>query len=143
MKRLLLGIVLLAAACSDPAGPDSVTLELGELSVLGADLRIEVPATVTAGEPFEVIVYTYGSGCYSLGRTLVDVGVREAVIRPFDWVEHWDSGLCFMSLGHFRHVAEITFALPGTGAILVNGVSRPAFGTVDTVWVEREVEVLP
>jgi len=142
MKKALLGGLLLVAACSDLAGPENRQLELGTI-VLGGNARIEAPTQVGAGESFEVVVYTYGSSCYSFGKTEAMSGIREAVIRPFDWVEQTEGGLCFMELREFAHTVEVTFNLPGTGVIQVQGLDRTTPGQADTVWVERAVEVLP
>jgi hypothetical protein len=139
MQRIALILICGLAACQ--------TLPDGErVRVIGAiegynqdDPRITVPATVRAGDDFDVTISTYGSGCHTRGETEVARQARTATITPYDYTAPPGTP-CTLQLIEFRHTARVRFDTPGPAEIVVRGESRTADGVIE---VRRNVNVQP
>ncbi len=108
---------------------------------LGGSNSVEVtlPATVTAGIPFDVVVTTYGGDCVLQGDTQVTVNGLLAEVRPFDVFQpDASAALCSRNLILYAHTASVTFGTPGTGTIRIFG--RRAPGNID-ITIDKTVEV--
>lgn len=142
--RTLIPILFLLASCSSPvelAHPDEDGRVLGTLEHYRDPVRIDMPTSVPAGEPFEVKVTTYGGGCISQGEVEVEVRARRATISPYDH----DSSLnlppntvCTAALMLFTHEAVLQFEEAGTARVTIRGQRRPSREVISVV---RTVEV--
>lgn len=122
--KYLVGIVLLAA-CSSPTdlSPKDGRV-LGAIEHYGDGLRLEVPDTVAAGEPFSVTVYTYGAGCHAQGDTQIAQRTRSATIRPYDYAPR-GSTICIDILRLFAHQAVLEFTHTGAASVTIVGRRHP------------------
>jgi hypothetical protein len=131
----MLSIVLLAAPCTGPVAPVAERVP-GVISFYGESELAEVPESAVAGEPFEVMVVTFGGGCITQDGTEVDVSGLEVDVRPYDL----ESGgeVCTAELRLFEHRATVTVAVPGTAEVRFHGVRRPED---EPYVITREIEV--
>jgi hypothetical protein len=94
----------------------------------GDTANIQIPETVTRGVQFEVVIETFGGGCFSdvPAATIVDYTAAGVTISPFDLLHTADA--CTADLRFIRHVAQVT--LDGTGPVLFRflGVEGPGSG---------------
>jgi hypothetical protein len=106
----------------------------------GADsVQITIPATVTVGTAFNVVVTTYGGDCVAQGDTPVAVNGHVAEIRPYDVFQaNASSAGCNRNLVLFAHSASVTFLEQGTATVRIFGRKDP--GKVD-ITVERIIQV--
>lgn len=131
-------LALATAACPSAFGPDRerrpAVIELSP----GDPVKVVVPATVTAGTPFEVRVTTYGGGCHGRGPTEVSVSGSVALVEPFQLVPADDDLVCTMELRIEENVGTVRFDQPGTARVVVRGYSSVSRQVID---VERTVRV--
>lgn len=139
MRIWLLTFSLLAAAagCDSFLGPGGQRA-VGIIEGLedGAP-RIEVPATVGAGQDFTVAVHTlWHNGCARKGETAVEYDGASATVTPYDVVTEGE--VCTQAVQQFTHTATLRFSQPGTARVHVRGrASRTEGVTIIT----REVTV--
>lgn len=128
-------LALTAAACPSPFGPDTerrlAVIELGDEAP-----RVEVPATATAGTPFQVRVTSYGGGCIRAGRTEVRVSGSTATVEPYQIITKHD--VCTADLRIDVNTASVRFDAPGTATVVVRGLNDAAN---QVITVERTVRV--
>lgn len=144
MKRLSVGsLALLVAACGLVTGGDGIVRErlIATIEFYGDPIRIELPATVRAGVAFQVKVRTYGGGCIDQGDTEVRVTGMTARVTPYDLevTRLPPDYACTSDLRVYEHVAEVRFATPGTGTVIVTGLRKPEN---EVISVTRTVDVL-
>ena len=82
---------------------------------------ITAPATVTAGQPFDITITTFGGGCESAGGGDVVVAGDVATIDVFDWSVAGPTVSCVAMLKRLPRTVSVTFATPGPATIKVNG----------------------
>ena len=142
---LRLGVlsVLLLAACTAPSGgtptPGNGIVDgdgpservFGTLEYYGGPFQATVPATATAGEPFDVTVVTYGGGCIEKGETTVRFEGLQAEIRPYDFDTQPASGDCPAILRAHGHTASVMFAEAGEAKVVFYGLREDATGTAN------------
>lgn len=125
----MLPVCLLAVgtlACGgDPLGPRDVARP-GILEFHGESRNVvSAPDTVTADEPFDVTVRTYGGGCDQKGETRVERADGVVVITPIDVFTEGRDVVCPSILRRFEHTAQVSFEAPGTGEVRVRGRRVP------------------
>jgi hypothetical protein len=113
MMRSLLICTL--AICGCGIFKDSEVLA-SRIIYAGDTANIQIPATVTRGVQFEVVIETFGGGCYSdvPAATIVDINGSTVTVSPFDLLE--DNDACTADLRFIRHITRMT--LDVTGAVL-------------------------
>lgn len=139
MKQTIGVSILLALACSQSADLDDPFAALsdargpipGIISFYQDSIVIDVPATATVGQPFDVLVWTRGDGCFSEGETTVTTTGTQTVVEPFDSVLR--DLVCNSILLLFEHTASVTLTEPGENTVVVRGWSLPQ----DTVYEEE------
>lgn len=125
---------LAAAACPSPFGSTERRLAVIEL---GDDPpEVVVPATATAGTPFEVRVTSYGGGCISAAPTRVSVSGSTATVEPYQVITRGRA--CTADFRTDVNVATVRFNAPGTARVIVRGLNDAAD---QVVTVERTVQV--
>jgi hypothetical protein len=155
----LVAVMVLLAACDDPAQPPALTPMLGILQMEGVsesltspdstvrDTTIRwthppgesavvppevlvVPAEVQAGEPFTVDVTTIGEGgCWSAESQDVEISNRTVELTPYD--VHSGHAACTAILLNLSHESTVTLDEPGEWTIRVSG-RRARYG--DETW---------
>lgn len=130
---------LVTAACppspvEPPRGPQPAIIELSE----GDPVRVELPATATAGAPFDVRVTSYGGGCRAKGPTTVSVSGSTALVEPIQLVPVEDGLVCTMELRIDQNTASVRFDAPGAARVVVRGYSSVSR---QMITVERTVQV--
>lgn len=139
-KAIAVTMALLALACGSPTGPTEDDGRPGLLRIgSGGDIDVDVPASVTAGRPFEVSLRSWGpDSCWSVDRTDVSVTGLSAAIRPFDRYDDPGPGRgCYFSFVKIEHVADVRFDVTGTAELTIRGRSYSG-----DVVVSRTIEVL-
>lgn len=108
--------------CILPLEPDGVsrTLKPAAIQFYGDTADVIAPASVVAGEPFDVTVRSFGGGCVSFGETRASVSQRIAEIRPYDQeVTHAPRNYaCPDILVSFSHTVTLVFNERGRNAAL-------------------------
>ena len=135
------GAVLLLAAVSACSPTDADTFRApGILELYETLAETAVPATAVVGQPFQVVVHTFGpSSCFSAGNTEVVKTAAVADVSPFDLVRQ-GTGACNDLVYPLRHEVQIVFNQAGTGTVRFHGVREPDGGIVT---VARTVDVRP
>lgn len=127
----------MVAGCYDPIGPED-RLEIGTAWFYFQPAVVDIPDTVDAGVPFDVMVRTFGGGCDRIGPTEVARGATEAVVVPMDYTLVGPNLACPDILRSFDHETTVTFANPGEGRVVIRALREPE-DTVETltrtVWV--------
>lgn len=137
--------ITLAALASLGAGCTNA-LEVTEVKRIGTivhyedPLLITTPDTVTAGDPFEVVVRTYGGGCVEKGEVAVQQEGLSVDVTPWDLVREGEGLNCPDVLGMFDHRAVLTLPTARTAEIRFHGREAPADSLLV---VTRSVVVLP
>jgi hypothetical protein len=123
MMRFLLLCAL--AVCGCGVFKDSEVVA-SRLIYAGDTASIQIPATVTRGVQFEIVVETFGGGCFSdvPAATIVDINGSTVTVSPFDLLE--DEDVCTDDLRFIRHVALVTLDI--TGAVLFRFLGVEAGG---------------
>jgi hypothetical protein len=133
-------VVSRATSQSDP--PPEARI-LGLLDVSGND-ALAAPASVRAGEDFQLKITTTGSGCEREGDTGVILMDDSATVMVYDFTTATRPGVaCTMIFKRLNHTVNLRFSKPGTAIIRVwgrkVGYDTPPMG-VPTV-LERSVTV--
>jgi hypothetical protein len=137
LQLVLVGVATAAlCGCNGVLGVDGPGQQPGVISFYSDPVVVEVPDTVTRGQPFAVSVRTYGGGCVSQGPTDVRVDDLRATITPFDINSGHD--FCTAALRLFQHEASITFDRAGIATVVFRGTRRPED---QPIAVERTVVV--
>jgi len=132
-------LLLFAAAACSPTDADTFRAP-GILELYQTLAETAVPATAVVGQPFQVVVHTFGpNGCFSAGNTEVVKTATAVEISPFDLVRQ-GSGACNDLVYELRHEVQIVFSQPGTAMVRFHGVREPNGGIVT---VTRTVDVQP
>lgn len=142
VSRLVPVIAMLATAgCDSIFGSGERDLRREGILVYNENpASVTIPATVTAGVPFQVRVTTYGVGCYSAGGTSVVQVTGGVQVLPYDFLRVGGEGSCPTTLQTFEHTANVTLPTAGTATVSVQGVSVQGTRTERTR-VERTVQV--
>ena len=119
MRLLPLGLALLAAGCGTIFGPD----EKRVIGIIGDGSTIQIPATVSAGQDFDVTIHTgWRNTCAREDGTEVQLQGASATVTPYDRVT--EGGMCGQAPQQLTHVATLRFSQPGTAVINIRG--RPS-----------------
>lgn len=114
---LLLAIGAAAlAACDDPHAPEGFRV-VGSLE--WDSKQVQIPDTMTAGVPSEIVFWTNGDGCVTGGETEVDIVGRSALVIPYDYLGGPGSSCGIKPLRFFEHRAEVVFNDPGTAEVTI------------------------
>ena len=141
-KRTLAYLIAISvsanAGCDAATEPGNEVIRLGELHPSSA---VSMPDTVQVGEPFDVVIVTWGNGCL-LGPARADVtqsGTR-VEIAPFDrWVVTRGNLVCTDEEVTAEHVVELTFQQTGQHRVVVRALQWPEGSETD---VERSITVI-
>lgn len=127
-------------AAREAQAPREPPREPGVIEFYSETARVELPGAVRAGEPFTVVVTTYGNGCVSPADTEVRVRGRVAEVTPYDHDQARAPGgaACTDQLNVFPHRATVRFDTPGPARVRVHGRREPGS---EAVTVERPVVV--
>ena len=125
-----------AAAGCDPLGYDD------HESVLANVDSVAVPAKVSPGETYAVMVHSHGTnGCWRKGRTLGGrIGGNEVKIVPFDLRPRGEQ-VCTANIVNFRHEVRVTAAPGGTDHVRVLTYLRGAGGQDSSGVIELPVTI--
>ena len=149
MHRLLAVLLLILTGCSpsikpiekiDAAPPTTApetrehpdgTVEerrVGIIASYGDPVRVELPASVLAGEAVEVTVVTYGDGCTRKGDTEVEISDLSAEVTPYDWevTQLPPDTACTLELRLYEHTATLRFDRAGTAQVIIRGREEPS-----------------
>jgi hypothetical protein len=100
------------AACDDSV------VQPGMITFTGPS-RIVAPERAAARSDFQVVVYTFGNGCFSLDSTDVTIDGTEAIIEPYDRRDVDDA--CIQILVYLPHMSTLRFDSAGAKTIRVRG----------------------
>ena len=136
MLRPLLVCALTVCACG--IFDDSEVLP-ARIIHAGDTANIQVPATVTRGVPFEVVIETFGGGCFSdvPSATIVDVNGNNVAITLIDLLE--DGDVCTDDIRLIRHVGRVTVDVVGEVLIRFIGIESGTGGPDRPAEVRRTV----
>lgn len=130
MKKWFVLLFVIQACGSSPSIGDpfaafnSVDGQIpGIISFYRDSVVIDVPTTATVGQPFDVLVWTRGNGCFSKGATTVTTTGGRTLVEPFDSVRR--DIVCNSILLLFEHVASVTLTEPGETTVVVRGWILP------------------
>ena len=134
-------VVCALAICGCSVFEDSEVLP-ARIIYAGDTANIVIPATVTQGTEFEVVIETFGGGCYSdtPAATIVDVTPAGVTVSPFDLLE--DGDVCTDDIRFIRHVARVT--LDATGPVLFRFLgNEEGGGPVRSAEIRRTINSIP
>jgi hypothetical protein len=116
-----------AIACSDPVIIDNRQLRPAILINDGVQATIIAASTVDHGQPVDVAITTFGTGCDEIGDTQITGQAGEIEIAPRDWyVIPLPNQVCTADIRQFVHTARLTFDQAGSATIRFVGRSEPA-----------------
>ena len=122
------GAVRLPHHASPQSAPPQEARILGLLDERGNDALI-APATVRAGEDFQVTITTTGSGCERTGDTGVIIMEDSATVMIYDFTTATRPGIaCTMIYKRLNHTITLRFTKAGKAVIRVWG-RRVGFDT--------------
>jgi hypothetical protein len=134
-------LLLAAAAACGVTEPQTSVREPAIMELYGATADVSAPASVTAGQPFTVVVHTIGpSSCTREGDTRLSLGATTADVAPFDIHRRGPGVGCAEMVYRLSHEVQVVFTQPGTATVRVHGVREPGGGTVT---LTRTVDVRP
>ena len=148
-------VLLGAAACTTPTAPltsgalrleqplpepGTSALRVALVSFTTDPFLVEAPSSATAGQPFDVVVTTYGGGCIGEDTTVVDVSEHHADIVPYQRVYRPPQGNfgCTMELRITRRQVHVVIGQAGRATVRVIGRASPGDSLVST---ERSVSI--
>ena len=134
---LAASLVVALAACSTPTEPERVRV-LGIIAYTAQEPRVTLQPD---GRTVEVRVDTFGGGCEEQGETTVAVDGLTATVTPYDYRTADAITVCADILQTFEHRAVVRFPTSGAGVIRVRGHRISFASGVDTLIVERAVQV--
>ena len=167
IHRLLMLLMLLGvlSACGTPAGsadataPPSQTAEPTTMPAPSAapDEReitaiidyyddgstgvISAPATVRAGQTFQVTITTFGGGCERAGGTRVSVQGSVATISVYDFTVAGPAVSCTAMLKRLPRTVDLRFDAAGAATIRVEGLRVGSEATGAPKTLEQSVTV--
>lgn len=106
---------IMAASCAD----DEYDVQLAVIETDGNQFMVEVPSSVGTGDPFNVVLITYGGACTSLDSTEVTLEADSAAIAPYN--RQRITGACPLNIELIPHSAQLVFDTPGAKEIVING----------------------
>ncbi len=104
----------------------------GTIEFYGETAQVEVPISTKQGQPFVVIVVTYGGGCIEKGETKVEVEALRVEVRPYDYDATPVSGSCNDNLRLHKHTATLRFEETGNAEVVFFGQKENANGITQT-----------
>jgi hypothetical protein len=113
-------VALSCSVLTEPTEEERV----GVIDFYSDPVVIIVPEAASVGEPFEVSVRTFGNGCMSQGRTVVEAAGHSVRVTPYDI--HSGHDYCADILRVFEHRAFVTVAEAGVAEVIVRGLAKPA-----------------
>jgi hypothetical protein len=140
-RRLLAAAaLLLCAACSpmDSDGPEYVR-QVGVLTWVGTEARVQVPAAAQAGQPFTVVVTTWGGSCRHQAPAEVSRTGLQADVTVYDLNQV--GGVCDRALRDLEHAVELRFTQPGTATVRIHGLGYDDGGGPVPLVLERTVTI--
>ena len=132
---LWLSCLVVSQACSD----DSYEVELAVVETVVNPFAIEAPADARSGEPFEVVLTTYGGSCTSVEETEVTAQADTASITPYNRVRVGSN--CPKNIEFVLHRARLMFDTPGSKTIVVYGKKDPGGASGVLTDVSHTVQV--
>jgi hypothetical protein len=139
MRSSLIFAILLAA-CSPILGSEKVRAPAEIAGYNADDPRIEIGVNANV---LQVVVTSYGNGCYTQGETEVAVSNRTVDVRPYDYRSA--RGACPDILLTFTHAATVAFPTSGAVKIRVHGQRRDQLSAGSNIGaavvVERSVTI--
>jgi hypothetical protein len=136
MLRPLLVCAIALCAC-DVFDDDEVLS--ARIIYAGDTANIQIPATVTRGVPFEVVIETFGGGCFSdvPAATIVDHSAGGVTVTLFDLLQ--DDDVCTDDIRFIRHVASVTVDVTGDVLFRFLGIEAGGGGPDRPAEVRRTV----
>ena len=123
-RSTLVLCLLGAMSCSNVTGSDDRVSAVAILQHYESPPRVELPVIATAGDPFEVVIETYGElNCILAGETKVrHLDDRRVEITAFDvFLIPGPGSACTLRPVPRRHAVRIFFDSPGDARILIRG----------------------
>lgn len=119
-----------ALALEEPLpAPGQSALRVANIRQFGDPIAVDVPVTITAGEPATVAVTTYANSCITEDTTIVDVHAQTADVVPFQRVYKPNQDeACSTELQANRREVDVVFAEPGSATLNVYGRRYPDGG---------------
>ena len=112
-------------------GPDDWEVRRGVIVERPQDpVDLQIPATVTAGEPTTITLRTHGNGCVFPARTVSGRAGAVLTLEPYDSLLVRGDVLCVDVPCLCLHAVDVTFPAPGRVTIRVVGLLRGHDGTV-------------
>jgi hypothetical protein len=107
-------------------------IRLGVLRYSGESEDVfELPAQITSGEPFVLLIRTYNGACDAQERVDLEYGDAQVVVSPYVRTTIPPGTACPSLLTRLEHTPEITFDVPGEHEILIRGRAVGASVDVD------------
>ena len=125
-RGFLSAVLLLGAACT-PTGEGSPRYERAPAVitwVTGLDdapqSQVQVPASVQAGQPFTVVVTTWGGSCRRLDLPEVSTSGLRADVTVYEMYPL--DGPCDRAVRLMEHRVELRLARQGTATVYIRGI---------------------
>jgi hypothetical protein len=142
-RLLVVAAALLLGAC------DTFYIDSDGIVIIGwvrADVpvteSIAAPDTVAAGEPFDAVVYSYGSTtCATPVRADVAMDGLVARVTPYVRVPDDPGTVCTEDESPRPHPVRLTFPAAGAGVIELHGRAADEAGTVGPVVISRTIVI--
>jgi hypothetical protein len=118
-------------------------LNPARIAHFGEGPTIEVPAAAVAGEPFAIVITTFGGGCIEKGPTNVATSELRIDIRPMDFFFRAGAN-CPDFLRYHIHRATVTGSQRGTLEVRVHGTALSMQGEAierRTLIVTRHIRI--
>jgi hypothetical protein len=146
LSAFVFGATAAAAPPALPERPEQRVLGVLEFHSQPTIDVIQAPETVRAGEPFVVVVRTFGGGCERPGDAGVIVSTDIASIMPYDLTTAtMPDAVCNTLLKRFVHAVVVQFDRPANATIRIWGrrvqPGLPPGG--EPIVLERRVVVAP
>lgn len=111
---------LLISGCTGAA--EQFVVEVGVIETGPLAAMLQTPASVNAGETFEVTLITWGDSCVTSERTEIEVAHDSVRLVPYDRrLLPDDDEACFQAGLQIEHSADITIATNSVTMLIVQG----------------------